>query len=70
MVVGKKNSHQGAGLFGDLIFALWPWSDTGPLGPLVSFAAMVSTLFDFYTSVCCRVCIHLHEVLKLLKLMS
>ena len=23
------------GLFGDLTFALWPWSDTGPLGPLV-----------------------------------
>ena len=36
MVVGKKHGHQGAGLFGDLIFALWPWSDTGPLRPLVS----------------------------------
>ena len=35
MVVGKKHGQQGAGLFGDLIFALWPWSDTGPLGPLV-----------------------------------
>ena len=36
MVVGKKHGQQGAGLFEDLIFALWPWSDTGPLGPLVS----------------------------------
>ena len=35
MVVGKKHGHQGAGLFGDLVFALWPWSDTDPLGPLV-----------------------------------
>ena len=29
MVVGKKHGHQGTGLFGNLIFALWP------LGPLV-----------------------------------
>ena len=36
MVIGKKkHGHQGAGLFRDLINALWHWSDTGPLGPLV-----------------------------------
>ena len=27
-------------LFGELIFALWPWSDTGPLGTLVFSSPM------------------------------
>ena len=44
MVVGKKHGHQGAGLFEDLIFALWPWSDTGPLGPLVFILREIANL--------------------------